>query len=495
MRCDGLVAATPAGSTGYNLANQGPILAWGVEGYVVSFIAPHTLTARPLVVAPGDVLSVTNAAGRDSVDIAVDGEHVGELASGASMEIELPGRHRPARPAARGELLPPHPREVRPPRSLSRLGRGPGGPTGPVGPRGANPSARAARTGGVLHELRIENLLLIERAELRLGRGPERDHRRDRRRQDRARALARPADGRQGAAADRPARGRGGLGRGRVRRCRRASSTTPSSPRSASGSPTVSRRSCSAGASAVSGRTSAFVAGRSASAADLRALGSRLLAFYGQHEHRRLTLASAQLEILDGFAGPDQLAARERYRDAHSRGHRARGRARRAPRARGRPRARPRPDALRARRDRGRRARPCRGGRAGRRARPAAPRRGAARGALRALGAISGEDAEGGASAALAVAEGGLAGVAGVDSALDDLAERLGALALELVRRRRRAARLPRDDRGRARPPRALEERLERARPAEAKARRHDRAGARARRALPRADRPARGRR
>ena len=61
MRCDGLVAATPAGSTGYNLANQGPILAWGVEGYVVSFIAPHSLTARALVVAPDDVLHVGNA--------------------------------------------------------------------------------------------------------------------------------------------------------------------------------------------------------------------------------------------------------------------------------------------------------------------------------------------------------------------------------------------------------------------------------------------------
>ena len=43
----------PAGSTGYNLANGGPVLAWGVEGFVVSFIAPHTLTARALVVAPG----------------------------------------------------------------------------------------------------------------------------------------------------------------------------------------------------------------------------------------------------------------------------------------------------------------------------------------------------------------------------------------------------------------------------------------------------------
>ena len=69
-------AATPAGSTGYNLANQGPILAWGVEGFVVSFIAPHTLTARPLVVAPDDVLHVTNAAGREPVVLVVDGEHV-----------------------------------------------------------------------------------------------------------------------------------------------------------------------------------------------------------------------------------------------------------------------------------------------------------------------------------------------------------------------------------------------------------------------------------
>lgn len=89
VRCDGLVAATPVGSTGYNLANQGPILAWGVAGYVVSFIAPHTLTARPLVVAPNDVLSVTNAAGRDSVDIVLDGEHVGELASGDAMDIRF----------------------------------------------------------------------------------------------------------------------------------------------------------------------------------------------------------------------------------------------------------------------------------------------------------------------------------------------------------------------------------------------------------------------
>jgi NAD+ kinase len=89
VRCDGLVAATPAGSTGYNLANQGPILAWGVEGYVVSYISPHSLTARALVVAPDDVLHVGNAAGREPVEVAVDGEHVGELAPGAELEVRF----------------------------------------------------------------------------------------------------------------------------------------------------------------------------------------------------------------------------------------------------------------------------------------------------------------------------------------------------------------------------------------------------------------------
>jgi NAD+ kinase len=87
VRCDGLVAATPAGSTGYNLANAGPILAWGVKGYVVSFIAPHTLAARALVVAPDDALMVSNAAGREPVEIALDGKAAGELAPGDELTI------------------------------------------------------------------------------------------------------------------------------------------------------------------------------------------------------------------------------------------------------------------------------------------------------------------------------------------------------------------------------------------------------------------------
>jgi NAD+ kinase len=89
VRCDGLVAATPAGSTGYNLANAGPILAWGVEGFAVSFIAPHTLTARALVVAPDDVLQVRNAGRSDPVEIAFDGRHERELGVGDEVEVRF----------------------------------------------------------------------------------------------------------------------------------------------------------------------------------------------------------------------------------------------------------------------------------------------------------------------------------------------------------------------------------------------------------------------
>ena len=78
VRCDGLVVATPAGSTGYNLANGGPVMAWGVEGFVVSFIAPHSISARALVVAPGDRLTIHNRS-REPLDVAVDGRPGGEL--------------------------------------------------------------------------------------------------------------------------------------------------------------------------------------------------------------------------------------------------------------------------------------------------------------------------------------------------------------------------------------------------------------------------------
>ena len=89
VRCDGLVVASPAGSTGYNLANGGPVLAWGVEGYVVSFIAPHSFTARALVAAPSDVLTITNASRGDDVEVHIDGRPACSLASGADMSVDF----------------------------------------------------------------------------------------------------------------------------------------------------------------------------------------------------------------------------------------------------------------------------------------------------------------------------------------------------------------------------------------------------------------------
>ncbi len=67
------------------------------------------------------------------------------------------------------------------------------------------------------------------------------------------------------------------------------------------------------------GRTRAYVCGRAATVADLRELGSRLLSFYGQHEHRKLMLTAAQLDVLDAFCGGEQAARRVAMSEAHDR--------------------------------------------------------------------------------------------------------------------------------------------------------------------------------
>jgi NAD+ kinase len=84
VRCDGLVVATPAGSTGYNLANGGPVMAWGVAGFVVSFIAPHSMSARALVAAPDDHLKIYNRSDQP-LDLAVDGRPAGEIPAGGQI--------------------------------------------------------------------------------------------------------------------------------------------------------------------------------------------------------------------------------------------------------------------------------------------------------------------------------------------------------------------------------------------------------------------------
>jgi DNA repair protein RecN (Recombination protein N) len=67
------------------------------------------------------------------------------------------------------------------------------------------------------------------------------------------------------------------------------------------------------------GRTRAYLNGRSAAVGELRELAAGLIVFYGQHEHRKLTLASAQLDVLDGFCGSAQQERRRAYATAWER--------------------------------------------------------------------------------------------------------------------------------------------------------------------------------
>jgi NAD+ kinase len=89
VSCDGMICSTPSGSTAYNLSNGGPVLVRGLDAMAITFIAPHSLDARPLVVARGAELTVRNASGDVEAAVLVDGQQVGDLPPGASLSIGL----------------------------------------------------------------------------------------------------------------------------------------------------------------------------------------------------------------------------------------------------------------------------------------------------------------------------------------------------------------------------------------------------------------------
>ena len=163
----------------------------------------------------------------------------------------------------------------------------------------------------MLHELRIENLLLIDRAELRLAPGLN------------------VVTGETGAGKTLLAQsldlllgGRAGSGVVRAGAAEAYVEGVFSLPPELAGAEVLPE-----GAEEIvlarrvwpDGRTRAYVCGRSATVADLRELGSALLSFYGQHEHRRLMLAAVQLDVLDGYCGPDQAGLRGRVAEAYAR--------------------------------------------------------------------------------------------------------------------------------------------------------------------------------
>jgi NAD+ kinase len=87
--CDGIICSTPSGSTAYNLSNGGPVLVWGLEAMVITFAAPHTLHARPLVVGPETDLVVTNRAADVVATVLVDGRAVSRLEPGGEVHVHV----------------------------------------------------------------------------------------------------------------------------------------------------------------------------------------------------------------------------------------------------------------------------------------------------------------------------------------------------------------------------------------------------------------------
>jgi NAD+ kinase len=87
--CDGLICCTPSGSTAYNLSNGGPVLVWGLDAMAITFVAPHSLHARPLVVPRSRDLQVTNETADVAVAVLIDGHQVGALEPGDSVTIRL----------------------------------------------------------------------------------------------------------------------------------------------------------------------------------------------------------------------------------------------------------------------------------------------------------------------------------------------------------------------------------------------------------------------
>lgn len=93
-RADGLIVASPTGSTAYNLAAGGPIVHPTVDAVLVTPIAPHTLTNRPIVVPPAPPLKVFPALGgaHQAAWVSFDGQFGLELAAGDSVTVERAAR-------------------------------------------------------------------------------------------------------------------------------------------------------------------------------------------------------------------------------------------------------------------------------------------------------------------------------------------------------------------------------------------------------------------
>ena len=103
VKADGLIVATPTGSTAYNLAAGGPIVQPVVDAIVLTPIAPHMLTNRPIVIPASSVVRVQPAmAERDELYVTFDGQAGYQLEAGDEIRIRCAERRvRLLRPSSR----------------------------------------------------------------------------------------------------------------------------------------------------------------------------------------------------------------------------------------------------------------------------------------------------------------------------------------------------------------------------------------------------------
>ena len=87
--CDGVICATPPGSTAYNLSNGGPVLMWGIDAVAVTFVAPHSLHARPVVVPRNRPIEIRNVTPDVPLAVIADGHRFGEVAPGQGFVVRL----------------------------------------------------------------------------------------------------------------------------------------------------------------------------------------------------------------------------------------------------------------------------------------------------------------------------------------------------------------------------------------------------------------------
>jgi NAD+ kinase len=88
-RGDGLIVATPTGSTAYALSCGGPIIQPEVEALVMVPICPHTLSDRPLVLKASSVIEVQVETGAEGAHVVCDGEELGLIDDRTPLHIRL----------------------------------------------------------------------------------------------------------------------------------------------------------------------------------------------------------------------------------------------------------------------------------------------------------------------------------------------------------------------------------------------------------------------